>query len=67
MIRKAVLADLKKMRQFYDKVTGLEKNKSFCGCEKGVYPTEETALFAIEKGELFLFEDFKLPIKIEKA
>ncbi len=56
LFRKAGREDLAAVARIYDKIHRLEEEgRRKIGWETGVYPTEETALRAIEKGELFVY------------
>lgn len=58
MIRQAIKSDIPDIIKIYDKILELEaQGKANTGWQKGVYPTEKTALDALLKGELFVFED----------
>ncbi len=58
MIRQAIENDIPGVVKIYDKILELEaQGKAHTGWQKGVYPTEKSALDALSKGELFVFED----------
>lgn len=58
MIRQAIKSDIPDVVNIYDKILELEaQGKANTGWQKGVYPTESTALDALAKGELFVFEE----------
>ncbi len=58
MIRHAIKNDIPYIVKIYDKILELEaQGKANTGWQKGVYPTEKTALKALAKGELFVFEE----------
>lgn len=55
MIRKALKKDIPYIVDIYEKVISSKENLT--GWILGVYPTEATALNALEKGELFVYVD----------
>jgi len=58
MIRRAIKNDIPGVVKIYDKILKLEaQGKAHTGWQKGVYPTESTALNAFSKDELFVFEE----------
>lgn len=58
MIRQAVREDIPQIVEIYDKILSNEEaGKVTIGWARGVYPTEQTALDALEKGTLFVCED----------
>ncbi len=58
MIRCAIKNDIVEVVKIYDKILNLEaEGKAHTGWQKNIYPTEETALDALEKGDLFVFEE----------
>ena len=58
MIRKAVEADLAAVAAIYDKLhTEEEAGRATIGWIRGVYPTEDTARTALDRGDLFVQED----------
>lgn len=58
MIRIASPADISGIVKIYDKILDLEvEGKGSTGWKKGIYPTKETALEALESGELFVLEE----------
>lgn len=58
MIRKAVREDIPFIAKIYDAIlTNEEAGKVTIGWARGVYPTEQTALDALEKGTLFVYEE----------
>jgi len=57
-IRKAVPDDVKAIGAIYDDIhSGEEAGKSSIGWVRGVYPTEETARLAVERGDMFVLEE----------
>jgi len=57
MIRKANNKDILNVVQIYNKILELEAvGKSQTGWQKGVYPTDKTAIDALKKGHLFVME-----------
>jgi len=55
--RKAVATDLPAVAEIYaDILTEQEEGRTFVGWARGVYPTEETAKLALERGDLFVQE-----------
>ena len=58
MIRQAIRNDISGVVKIYDKILDLEtEGKAHTGWQKNIYPTEETALDALQKGDLFVFEE----------
>ena len=58
MIRKAVYPDVDAVAGIYDALHGLEESGAVTvGWIRGVYPTRATALDALQRGDLFVFED----------
>jgi len=58
MIRMATENDIPMIVRIYDKILELEaEGKTHTGWKKGIYPTKETAMDAITKNELFVFEE----------
>lgn len=58
MIRYSTKNDISEVVKIYDKILELEvEGKACTGWKKGVYPTEKTALDALDKNELFVFEE----------
>ncbi len=58
MIRKAVREDIPSIVKIYDAILAKEEaGEATVGWARGVYPTERTALEALEKGTLFVCED----------
>lgn len=58
MIHKAKTEDVQKVVKIYEEILEKQSEGSECiGWIKGVYPTERTALEALEKGELFVLEE----------
>lgn len=56
-IRKAVQADIPRVAAIYDHIlTEEEQGRAAIGWIRGVYPTERTALDALEAGTLFVLE-----------
>ena len=56
-IRKAVLKDIPQVAAIYDRLlTQEEEGKAVIGWARGVYPTQQTALDALEAGTLFVLE-----------
>ncbi len=54
-IRKAVYRDISKMVQIYDHILDSEeRGQSITGWIRGIYPTKQTALDALDAGELFV-------------
>lgn len=61
LIRKAVAGDLPGVVKIYDELLDAQDAGSrTIGWVRGVYPTEETAKAALERGELFVLEDGEL-------
>lgn len=60
MIRKATSKDIDAIVTIYNKVLDMEeKGKACIGWQRGVYPTKDTALLALEKNDLFVYEGKK--------
>lgn len=58
MIRKATADDIGAVSKIYDEIhDSEEKGELSVGWIKGVYPTEKTALAALERDDLFVFEE----------
>ncbi len=58
MIRKATKDDIEGIVKIYDEIhTEEEAGRTTTGWVRGVYPTRDTALTALEKGDLFVCED----------
>ena len=57
MIRKAIKDDIADIVAIYEKI--VNSNDCLTGWLPGVYPTADTALSALEKGELFVYADNK--------
>lgn len=58
MIRKARQEDIKKVAKIYEAILDQQDaGKASIGWIKGVYPTESTAQEALEKGELFVYDE----------
>ena len=58
MIRKAVEADLPAVCSIYDRIHTCEQlGITHTGWQRGVYPTRETARAALNRGELYVYED----------
>lgn len=58
MIRKAVRQDIAGIEKIYNEILELESSGTGCtGWVKGIYPSAETALAAIEKDELYVMEE----------
>lgn len=56
-IRTGTLADIPKIAAIYDRLLTQEENgQAVIGWARGVYPTERTALDALEAGTLFVLE-----------
>ena len=56
-VRQAVLGDIPQIEAIYDRIlTREERGESFAGWIRGVYPTRQTALEALEAGTLFVLE-----------
>ena len=55
MIRKASKKDIPDIVKIYEKVISSKNNLT--GWLLGIYPVENTALSALEKGELFVYVD----------
>jgi len=60
MIRKATSKDIDTIVAIYNKVLDLEeRGKASIGWQRGVYPTKDTALSALERNDLFVYEGKK--------
>ena len=58
MIRKAKKDDIELIIKIYDEIlTEEEAGRMATGWIRGVYPTEKVALTALEKGDLFVYEE----------
>ncbi|MHC1719793.1 MAG: N-acetyltransferase family protein [Clostridiaceae bacterium] len=58
MIRMATENDISMVVRIYEKILELEAvGQTHTGWKKGIYPTEETAMDALTKNELFVFEE----------
>lgn len=58
MIRMAMKNDISGVVKIYDKILELEaQGRVHTGWQKGVYPTEKTALDALDKQDLFVWEE----------
>lgn len=56
-IRKGTLGDIPRIVEIYDRLLAEEENgRAVIGWVRGVYPTERTALDALEAGTLFVLE-----------
>lgn len=56
-IRKAVRQDIPRVAAIYDRIlTEEEQGRAAVGWTRGVYPTQQTALDALEAGTLFVLE-----------
>ena len=57
MIRKATIKDIDVIVTIYNKVLDLEeRGKASIGWQRGVYPTKDTAISALERNDLFAYE-----------
>ncbi len=57
MIRKATSKDIDGIVAIYNKVLDQEeKGKASIGWQRGVYPTKDTALMALKRNDLFVYE-----------
>lgn len=57
-IRHATYDDLDNIENLYiDLTEHIEKTKNYAGWVKGIYPTRETAIKALERDDLFLLEE----------
>lgn len=68
-IRKAIPADIPGVAAIYEKIIAGDGGR-YTGWKSGVYPTEQTAAEALEKGELYVMEEDGCVIaaaKINKA
>lgn len=58
MFRKAVPADLDAISAIYSDIhTEIEAGRASIGWIRSIYPTRETALSSIEKGEMYVYEE----------
>lgn len=58
MVRKAVYSDIDAVSDIYEKIhTEEEQNKLSIGWIRGVYPSKETAVAALERDDLFVYEE----------
>jgi len=58
MIRMAVIQDIPAIAAIYESIIDREERGELTiGWQRGVYPTEKTALAALEAGDLFVLED----------
>lgn len=58
MIRKATSKDIDGITAIYNKVLDMEEQgAASIGWQRGVYPTRNTALMALERGDLFVYEE----------
>lgn len=58
MIRKGRETDIAQVAAIYDRIlTEEEEGRASIGWVRGVYPTEDTAREALERGELFVLEE----------
>ena len=58
LIRKGKTGDIKRVAEIYDNIITEEENgRANVGWVRGVYPTEQTALDALNADELFVMED----------
>lgn len=58
VIRKATKDDIKQIAEIYDRILTEEENgNATTGWIRGIYPTEATALQALENDDLFVLED----------
>ncbi len=58
MIRKATKDDIAGVVKIYDEILSEEEaGSATTGWIRGIYPTEKVALTALEKGDLFVFEE----------
>ena len=56
-IRIATIKDVKAISDIYEEIHDLEEKKlTHTGWKRNVYPTEKTAISAIEKGEMYVIE-----------
>ena len=56
-VRRAVREDIPQITAIYDRIlTEEEQGRAVVGWIRGVYPTEQTALDALEAGTLFVLE-----------
>ena len=57
-IRKALADDIDAVAMIYDKIhTAEEAGEAVIGWERGIYPERDTALTALERGDLFVIEE----------
>lgn len=58
MIRKAMAGDLDAIEAIYDRIhTAQEQGKTVIGWRRGIYPTAQTAMAALERQDLFVMTD----------
>lgn len=57
MIRKAAKEDIVSVTKIYEAILDNEEAGGSVGWMRGVYPTEQTALAALEKGTLYVYEE----------
>ena len=58
IFRKAEIEDIKAIAEIYEDIhTEEESGRVTIGWERGVYPTEQTALIALQREDLFVAED----------
>ena len=58
MIRKAAMKDIDGIEEIYNRVLDMEEcGKASIGWQRGVYPTRDTAVQALQRGDLFVYED----------
>ena len=58
MIRKATDKDIEDITAIYDQILGMEEQGlAHIGWQRGVYPTRDTALTALRRGDLFVSEE----------
>ena len=72
MIRKAVEADIDAIEKIYDAIIAQEEAREhkLIGWVRGIYPTRQTALDALQAGTLFVLEDdgaVRAAAKIDQA
>ena len=57
MIRKASIQDINQITAIYDKIHSLEENGVYTvGWKRGIYPTVQTALRALDRNDLYVLE-----------
>lgn len=57
MIRKASIQDINQITAIYDKIHSLEENGVYTvGWKRGIYPTLQTALRALDRNDLYVLE-----------